>query len=141
MSAFEVAGDASPGACLLQSTLVRCPAKMRPRPVLAALLLLLVSHFVSAQPGPADFADLTPLAEKTALRLQTGRYDEVVALCRAFARRYPRQVRCAEFGRSPEGRPLLALVASADGKLDPLAAPPRGPPDDLRGGWHPRRRD
>jgi hypothetical protein len=97
------------------------PGHMRPRPVFAALPLLLVSRFVTAQPGSADFADLSPLAEKTAFD-RTGRYDEVVTLCRTFARRYPRQARCTELGRSPEGRPLVALVASSDGKLDPIAA-------------------
>ncbi len=97
---------------------------MGPRLLSAALLLGLSSGAAAA---PADSANLATVAEKTRFE-QTGRHDEVVTLCRAFARRYPRQVRCLEFGRSPEGRPLIALVASADGKLDPRSAGRAGRP-------------
>ena len=48
---------------------------------------------------------------------QTGRYDEVVALCDAFAARYPDAVRCVDFGTTPEGRTMKALVASRSGAL------------------------
>lgn len=64
---------------------------------------------------------LQTTAEKSGFK-KTGRYDEVVSLCRAFETRYPEQVRCATFGLTPEGRPMLALVASADGTLSPDAA-------------------
>jgi hypothetical protein len=53
---------------------------------------------------------------------RTGRYDEIERLCPAYQQTWPRQVRCFEFGRTPEGRPMLALVASADGVLDAAAA-------------------
>ena len=53
---------------------------------------------------------------------QTGRYDEVIALCHAFQQAFPKAVRCIEFGRTPENRPMLALVASHSGALSPQAA-------------------
>ncbi len=52
---------------------------------------------------------LTTLAERSGY-VSTGRYDEVVALCADFPKRYPGKVRCEKFGVSPEGRPMLALV-------------------------------
>src|SRR3954468_23238943 len=41
--------------------------------------------------------------------VKTGRYDEVLRLCRDFARAYP-GVRCEELGRTGEDRPIVALV-------------------------------
>jgi hypothetical protein len=96
------------------------PRTMRPRPFAAALLLCLVCPSAFGRP-PADSADLSLVAERSGFQT-TGRYDEVLALCRAFARRYPAKARCLEFGRSPEGRPMVAVIASSDGKLDPGAA-------------------
>ena len=49
--------------------------------------------------------------------MRTGRYAEVTELCAAFAKAWPRQVRCFSFGTSAEGRPMWALAASADGVL------------------------
>jgi hypothetical protein len=68
----------------------------------------------------APAADLRTLAEQTG-HDQTGRYPEVERLCPALAARAPGRLRCFEWGKSPEGRPLLALVASSDGLLDPQA--------------------
>src|SRR5687768_11351386 len=70
----------------------------------------LLSIFLLAAPAPP--ADLVSHAERTGFA-ETGRYDEVLSLCRAFAARYPEKIRCLEFGRSPEGRPLVALIAGA----------------------------
>ena len=53
---------------------------------------------------------------------QTGRVDEVERLCAAFPKRFPGKVKCERFGVTPEGRPLLALIASADGTFEPTAA-------------------
>jgi hypothetical protein len=79
---------------------------------------------------------LTTQAERSGFR-ETGRYDEVIALCGAFAKAHPKAVRCTQFGRSPEGRPMLALVASRSGALDPAAAHKRGLPVVLvQGGIH-----
>ncbi len=69
--------------------------------------------------------------------VKTGRYAEVVALCDAFAAAYPKAVRCIEFGRTPQGRPMKALVASTSGALDADAARKRGLPVVLiQGGIH-----
>jgi hypothetical protein len=87
----------------------------------ACLGLPLSAH--AAQP-PHQFATptaLTTLAERSGFA-QTGRYDEVIALCAAFQKAYPGAVRCTEFGRTPEGRPMLALVASRSGALSAAAA-------------------
>lgn len=68
---------------------------------------------------------------------RTGRYQEVIALCDAFAARYPRSVRCLDFGTTPQGRPMKALVASTAGALDPATARRRGLPVVLvQGGIH-----
>ena len=79
---------------------------------------------------------LTTLSEQSGWT-RTGRYAEVEALCRAFPKRYPGKVRCDPFGTTPEGRPLLVLVASADGTLTPSAAQKKNRPVVLfQGGIH-----
>jgi murein tripeptide amidase MpaA len=81
-------------------------------------------------------APLTTVAEQSGWK-RTGRYAEVESLCRAFPKRYPGKVRCDSFGTTPEGRPLLALVASADGTLTPAATTKKGRPVVLfQGGIH-----
>jgi hypothetical protein len=61
----------------------------------------------------------------------------VQRLCLAFAARWPARVRCFEFGRTPEGRPMLALAASEDGVFDPAAVRTRQRPVVLfQGGIH-----
>jgi hypothetical protein len=65
--------------------------------------------------------DLTTTAEKSGFA-RTGRLDEAERLCRAFPRAFPGMARCLTFGTTPEGRPLLALVASAAGALTPAKA-------------------
>jgi hypothetical protein len=97
-----------------------------------ASIALSLAQFATAASAPA----LTTVAEQSGDR-RTGRYEEVERLCPAFQQRWPNQVRCFEFGRTPEGRPMLALVASADGKLDPEAARRAGRPIVLmQGGIH-----
>jgi hypothetical protein len=79
---------------------------------------------------------LSTVAERSGF-LKTGRYDEVVKLCPAFQAAYPKQVRCIDFGRTPEGRPMLALVVSRSGALTADAARKRGIPVLLiQGGIH-----
>lgn len=79
---------------------------------------------------------LTTHAERSAFA-QTGRYDEVGRLCHDFAQAYPRAVRCTAFGRTPQGRPMWALVASQSGALTPEAARRAGLPVTLiQGGIH-----
>ncbi|HYS25807.1 MAG TPA: M14 family zinc carboxypeptidase, partial [Vicinamibacterales bacterium] len=103
-------------------------------PLRAALLAALVVPACGRTPTPAP--TLVTVAEQSGFA-RTGRYEEVEALCAAFQRAWPAQVRCVEFGRSPENRPLLALVASSDGVIDPAAARERGRPVVLmQGGIH-----
>jgi len=66
-------------------------------------------------------------AERSGFKV-TGRYDEVVRLCRDFQDRYPGRVRCLKFGETPEGRPMMALAASQDGALTPEASRARRRP-------------
>jgi zinc carboxypeptidase len=76
---------------------------------------------------------LTTVAEESGFA-RTGRSDEVTRLCAAFAAAWPRAVRSFEFGRSAEGRPMRALIASrADARKVPLLM--------LQGGIHPGESD
>ncbi|UXA52660.1 M14 family metallopeptidase [Xanthomonas prunicola] len=98
---------------------------------LALSLLLLTST-----PAALAAAPLTTQAERSGF-VQTGHYDEVIALCDAFAQRYPQAVRCIQFGTTPEGRPMKALVASTSGALDAQSAARRELPVVLiQGGIH-----
>jgi len=90
---------------------------MRP----SAALLALFSCALAAPLAAAAPQALTTVSERSGF-VDTGRYDEVIALCEAFAARYPRAVRCLEFGTTPEGRPMKALAISNRGALDPAAA-------------------
>jgi murein tripeptide amidase MpaA len=72
-------------------------------------------------------APLTTVAEQSHWT-RTGRYAEVEALCRAFPKAFPGKVRCESFGTTPEGRPQLAFIASADGTLTPAAAAKKNRP-------------
>jgi Zinc carboxypeptidase len=49
--------------------------------------------------------------------IRTGRYEEVLKLCPAFEKAYSGKVRCFQFGATAEGRPMMAMAVSADGKL------------------------
>lgn len=80
--------------------------------------------------------DLRTEAERSGFE-RTGRYAEVERLCPAFAEAFPGRARCFTFGTTPEGRPMLALAASADGVLDPATARSRKRPVVLlQGGIH-----
>jgi len=100
-----------------------------------ALLAALPASFATPAATPTD-ATLTTTAERSGF-IQTGRYDEVIALCETFARRYPDAVRCRDFGTTPEGRPMKLLVASTSGALTPETAHAKGLPVTLiQGGIH-----
>ena len=71
----------------------------------------------TAAPRAPAHPALRTVAEQSGNQ-RTGRYEEVERLCPAYQQTWPKQVRCFEFGRTPEGRPMLALVASHDGVLD-----------------------
>ena len=84
----------------------------------------------------AHAAPLSTHAERSGF-VQTGRYDEVDALCHAFAKAHPREVRCFGFGRTPQGRTMWALAASQSGALTPEAARKKQLPVTLiQGGIH-----
>jgi len=86
-------------------------------------------------PATADDS-LVTVAERSGF-VRTGRYEEVIALCEAFARRYPDAVRCETFGITPEGRPMKLLVVTRTGAFTPQAARERGLPVTLvQGGIH-----
>jgi len=79
---------------------------------------------------------LETLSERSGFRI-TGRYDEVERLCAELAKAYPGAVRAFEFGRTPEGRPMLALAVSKSGALTPDDARERGVPVMVaQGGIH-----
>ena len=107
--------------------------------IVAAATLAGTAHAAAPAPAPAPAADirnLATVAERSGDR-RTGRYEEVQRLCPAYEQTWPGQVRCVEFGRSPEGRPMLALIASADGVLDANAAHgARRPVVLMQGGIH-----
>ncbi len=65
-------------------------------------------------------ADLKITAERENW-LKTGRYDEVEKLCVSLPRHFPKNVRCDSFGTTPEGRPMLAFIATSSGKFTPDA--------------------
>ncbi|SHH39119.1 M14 family metallopeptidase [Massilia sp. CF038] len=98
----------------------------------ALLLALAVSASATAAPAP----DLTTVSERSQFQ-QTGRYDEVIALCSAFQRAYPKAVKCIDFGRTPEGRPMKALIVTRTGAMSAQAAQQRKLPVVLiQGGIH-----
>ena len=94
----------------------RTPTKL----LLASLTILALQPAAAASRAPAH-PTLRTVAEQSG-NLRTGRYDEIERLCPAYQQTWPNQVRCFEFGRTPEGRPMLALVAAADGVLDAASA-------------------
>lgn len=99
----------------------------------SALLLAFAAATTLATAAPAP---LTTVSERSGFQT-TGRYDEVVALCAQFQKAYPKQVRCFEFGRTPEGRPMLALAVSRSGALSAEQAKKKGVPVLLiQGGIH-----
>ncbi|MBL0162812.1 MAG: M14 family metallopeptidase [Xanthomonadales bacterium] len=101
------------------------------RPILAFLVTLLVAPGAVAAANP-----LATVAEQSAFK-RTGHYDEAIHLCAAFARKYPDAVRCIEFGKSPQGRPMQALVVSRSGALGADEAHARKLPVILmQGGIH-----
>ena len=101
------------------------------------LAALLAPSAAAPAAAPADRnADLQTVAEKSQYR-QTGRYEEVERLCAAYVRQWQDAVRCLEFGRTPEGRPMLALAVSRTGALTPSEARRRNLPVLLiQGGIH-----
>ena len=105
----------------------------------SAILLAFAATSTLAVAAPTSAPTSSPLgtiSERSGFQ-STGRYDEVVDLCARFQKAYPKQVRCFEFGRTPEGRPMLALAVSRTGALTAEQAKKRGLPVLLvQGGIH-----
>ncbi len=98
----------------------------------SALLLAMLAAVPLAHAAP----NLTTISERSGFQ-STGRYDEVIKLCADFQKAYPKQVKCVEFGRTPENRPMLVLVVSDTGAFTPQAAQKQGLPVTLiQGGIH-----
>jgi len=84
---------------------------------------------------------LSTLAEQSDFR-QTGRLDEVEALCDAFAKRWPDAARSFVYGHSAEGRAMRALLVSRAGALtSEELRRKRIPLLMLQGGIHPGESD
>ena len=88
--------------------------------MLAGALTALLVH----APAPDDWQ--TP-AEKSAFA-KTPSYDETMAYLRRVAAAAPGQVRIEIFGKTGEGRDLVAVIASKDGVFDPDALHRSGRP-------------
>ncbi len=102
------------------------------------ILLLLLPFTVTAM--TADDTLLTT-AERSDF-IHTARYDEAERLCAAYAARWPEAARCFDFGTTPEGRTLRALVVSRSGTLtEETLAARRVPVLVLQGGIHPGESD
>ena len=108
---------------------------MLARLAVSILLLSTTGAVFANSPAPSDHG-LRTVSEQSGF-LRTGRYEEVIALCAAYEKNWPDAVRCIDFGRTPEGRPMKALVASRSGALDAATARERGLPVLLvQGGIH-----
>ncbi len=98
--------------------------------------LLLAALLACTFGATAADTTLSTLSERSGFTV-TGRYDEVIELCDAFATAYPESVRCFDFGLTPEGRPMKAMAVSTSGALDAKAARAKGLPVVLaQGGIH-----
>ena len=98
----------------------------------SALLLALLGAAAPSLAAPV----LTTVSERSGFT-HTGRYDEVIKLCADFQAAYPKQVKCIDFGRTPEGRPMKALVVTRTGAMTAQAARARKLPVVLvQGGIH-----
>src|ERR1700681_1499109 len=98
--------------------------------------ILAASFPVNAADAGGKMNTLATIAEGSTYT-RTGRYEEVERLCAAYAAKWPQVVRCFEFGRTPEGRPMLALVASrAQGLKAEEAAAHALPVLFIQGGIH-----
>src|SRR5690606_7975700 len=73
--------------------------------LLACLLAVLPTALAQTNAPAATAGDLSTVAERSGFQ-RTGRYEEVIALCEAFARAYPDAVRCDSFGTSAQGSPM-----------------------------------
>ncbi len=95
-----------------------------------------LSLWAAASAAFAEEAPPRTVAEQSKF-VRTGRYEEVVRLCAAYESTWHDAVRCTQFGRTPEGRPMLALIVTRTGALTPEKAREKKLPVMLmQGGIH-----
>jgi murein tripeptide amidase MpaA len=98
----------------------------------SALLLAMLATVPFAHAA----SDLSTVSERSGFTA-TGRYDEVIKLCGSFEQAYPKQVKCFQFGTTPEGRPMMALAVTRANAFTPEAARKQNLPVTLiQGGIH-----
>jgi murein tripeptide amidase MpaA len=98
----------------------------------SALLLAMLATVPFAHAA----SDLSTISERSGFTV-TGRYDEVIKLCGSFQQAYPKQVKCFQFGTTPEGRPMMALAVTRANAFTPEAARKQNLPVTLiQGGIH-----
>jgi murein tripeptide amidase MpaA len=98
----------------------------------SALLLAMLATVPFAHAA----SDLSTVSERSGFTA-TGRYDEVIKLCGSFQQAYPKQVKCFQFGTTPEGRPMMALAVTRANAFTPEAARMQNLPVTLiQGGIH-----
>jgi murein tripeptide amidase MpaA len=98
----------------------------------SAFLLAMLAAIPLAHAAP----DLVTVSERSGFQA-TGRYDEVIKLCGAYQEAYPKQVKCFQFGTTPEGRPMMALAVTRANAFTPAAARRKNLPVTLvQGGIH-----
>lgn len=114
------------------------------RRLICCLSIAVAASFVSAQqlpnadllsqpPRPATAAkcpkvdDWSTLAERSCYRT-TPRYGETMAYVQRLAKAAPKQVKIESFGKTGQGRDLIAVIVSKDGIFDPAALHKMGRP-------------
>lgn len=110
------------------------------KPAYSIFKLSIISGLIAGAGLPLATAQaatpLTTIAEQSGFK-KTGRYEEVEKLCQAFQKTYPKEVRCLEFGRTPENRPMLALLVTRSGAFTPAQVAKKALPVTLiQGGIH-----
>jgi Zinc carboxypeptidase len=88
--------------------------------LLLPLFLCSVALAQKAKPAAPANADWRTPAEISDYRT-TPRYDETMAYVRRVAAAAPRQVKVSSFGKTGEGRDLIAVIVSRDGVFEPAA--------------------
>jgi hypothetical protein len=88
--------------------------------------LLAATGLAACGAGPSSSAtaerrspDLVSRAERTGW-IHTGDHAEAVRMCRDFALAYPGRARCDQFGTTPEGRAMVALVVGSPDARRPV---------------------
>jgi hypothetical protein len=88
--------------------------------LLFSLFLCSVAVAQKSSPPAPRSADWRTPAEISDYRT-TPRYDETMAYVRRVAAAAPKQVKVTTFGKTGEGRDLVAVIVSRDGVFDPAA--------------------